>query len=174
MALLKRNMQEPPVLAVVGGQSFQDHRPYREAALRRASDSGLSMETDVKLVGTIDDSELPTWYHAADLLAFPSTSEGWGLVVLEALAAGLPAVVSDIPVFREYLTDGEGVLIAPVNDPHALASRMREILSDPALAAQLARTGPDVAARFPWSATAAQHIAAYAELRLPEVTPSRY
>ena len=45
---------------------------------------------------------MPVLYRAADTLAFPSTREGFGLVVLEALAAGLPAVVSDLPVLREH------------------------------------------------------------------------
>ena len=50
------------------------------------------------LLGTVPDAELPSWYAAADVLAFPSTKEGWGLAVLEAMSAGLPVVASDLPV----------------------------------------------------------------------------
>ena len=55
------------------------------------------------------------------MLAFPSTKEGWGLAVLEAMSAGLPVVASDLPVFGEYLTSGRDALLVPVDDPSALA-----------------------------------------------------
>ena len=58
------------------------------------------------MLGPIPDADMPTLFHAADLLAFPSEREGFGLVVLEAQAAGLPTVVSDLPVLREFLADG--------------------------------------------------------------------
>ena len=66
------------------------------------------------LAGTVSDAELHEWYRSADALAFPSVKEGWGLAVLEAMAADLPVVSSDIAVLREYLTDREtAVLTAP-------------------------------------------------------------
>lgn len=165
---LRAEIAPSPVLAVVGGQSFQDHQGYRDAALARAAELGLVVGRDVVLLGTVADEQLPIWYHAADLLAFPSVSEGWGLAVLEALAARLPAVVSDLPVFREYLTSGEGALLVPPGDPAALAAALRAVLTDPALASRLARTGPSVAQRYPWSATAEEHRAIYDNLLVPE------
>jgi len=167
LALLHRDLRASPVLAVVGGQSFQDHRAYRDRALARAADLGLALGRDVVQVGTVDDAELPAWYHAADVLAFPSVSEGWGLAVLEALAAGLPTVVTDIPVFREYLTHGEGVVLVPPHDAVRLADALRAVLTDPALAARLSAAGPAVARRYPWSASAEQHRAVYRRLPLP-------
>ena len=94
------------VLAVVGGHSFQDYREYRDRVLSSLPRLGLRLDDDVVLLGTVPDAELPGWYAAADVLAFPSTKEGWGLAVLEAMSAGLPVVVSDLPVFREYLRPG--------------------------------------------------------------------
>jgi glycosyltransferase-like protein len=166
LALLRQQMEPAPVLAVVGGHSFQDHRAYRDRALARAASLGLSLDHDIVAVGTVVDAELPAWYHAADVLAFPSVSEGWGLAVLEALAAGLPTVVTDIPVFREYLTEGAGVLITPPSDPTALAGALRAILTDRSLAARLSAAGPGVARRFPWSESAEQHRALYNRLAL--------
>jgi glycosyltransferase-like protein len=167
LALLRGELEPSPVLAIVGGQSFQDHQAYRDRALERAAAVGLELGCDVVLVGTVDDDELPTWYHAADLLAFPSVNEGWGLAVLEALAAGLPAVVTDIPVFREYLTDGRGVLFVTPHDATALAAALQTILTDHALAGRLSAAGPVVARRYPWSSSAEQHRAIYQRLTLP-------
>ena len=104
------------MLAVVGGHSFQDYRAYRDAALAGLPELGLELGRDVVLLGTVSDDELPAWYRAADAFAFPSVKEGWGLAVLEALSAGLPVVASDIPVFREYLTDGRDALLVPPAD----------------------------------------------------------
>jgi glycosyltransferase-like protein len=170
LALMRDELTPSPVLAVVGGQSFQDHQAYRDRALARTAELGLKLGRDVVLVGTVDDAELPAWYHAADLLTFPSVNEGWGLAVLEALAAGLPTVVTDIPVFREYLIDGEGVLFVPPNDAAALAAAVGTILTDRALAERLSAAGPAVAKRYPWSASAEQHCAIYQRLALPRRT----
>lgn len=166
LAALRGALKPAPVLAVVGGHSFQDHQAYRDRALTRAASLGLVLGRDIVRVGTVTDAELPAWYHAADVLAFPSVNEGWGLAVLEALAAGLPTVVTDIPVFREYLTDGEGVLLAPPSDPTALAEALSAILTDRSLAARLSAAGPAVARRFPWSESAEQHRVVYGRLAL--------
>ncbi|MGH2659650.1 MAG: MSMEG_0565 family glycosyltransferase, partial [Actinomycetota bacterium] len=113
LAKVRASIDPPPVLAVVGGHSFQDYAEYRDRFFERAAALGVEVGRDVVLLGTVPDNELLGWYQAADAFVFPSVKEGWGLVALEALAAGLPVITSDIPVFREYLTDGEGVLMVP-------------------------------------------------------------
>ena len=154
-----------PVLAVVGGHSFQDYREYRDRVLASIPDLGLRLDDDVVLLGTVPDAELPGWYAAADVLAFPSTKEGWGLAVLEAMSAGLPVVASDLPVFREYLRPGQDALMVPVDDAGALATALAAVLGDEALAARLRAAGHAVAARFTWAASAAEHQAIYARGR---------
>jgi glycosyltransferase-like protein len=153
-----------PVLAVIGGHSFQDYAAYREAALARLPALGLELGRDVVLVGTVPDDELAGWYGAADALAFPSLKEGWGLVVLEAMSAGLPVVATDIPVFREYLTDGLDALLVPPADAAALAAAMTALMADEPLRRRLATAGREVAASFTWEATARRHLEIYDEI----------
>jgi glycosyltransferase-like protein len=154
-----------PILVVVGGHSFQDHRPYRQAVLDSLPGLGLALGHDVVLLGTVGDEELTAWYHAADAFAFPSVSEGWGLVVLEAMAAGLPVVATDIPVFREYLTsDVDSLLVAPGDDA-ALAAALTTMMGDAATRARLAAGGRAVARRYAWEASGRRHLEVYARIR---------
>lgn len=151
-----------PVLAVVGGHSFQDYRAYADRVLAMLPELGLSLGRDVVRLGTVPDTELPAWYTAADVLAFPSTKEGWGLAVLEAMSAGLPVVTSDLPVFLEYLRPGRDALVVPVDDAAALSRALAAILDDPGLAAGLRAAGLAVSRRFTWSRAAREHRAVYA------------
>jgi glycosyltransferase-like protein len=157
-----------PVLAVVGGHSFQDYRAYRERVFSLLPELGLEPGRDIALLGTVPDTELPSWYAAADVFAFPSTKEGWGLAVLEAMSAGLPVVASDLPVFREYLAPGLDALLVPMDSPAALAEALTSVLGDQQLAERLRAAGRTVAAKFTWEATAARHKTIYTALgRLP-------
>jgi glycosyltransferase involved in cell wall biosynthesis len=113
------------------------------------------------VLGTVADAELPSWYHAAGAFVFPSVKEGWGLSVLEALAAGLPVVATDIPVFREYLTHGRTALLAPPGQPGPLARHIVSVVRDERLRKRLKDAGPPLAARFTWEACAREHQAVY-------------
>jgi glycosyltransferase-like protein len=166
LARTRATVHPAPQLAVVGGHSFQDHRPYRERCLARAEELGLDRESLV-LLGTVSDAELPAWYHTAGAFVFPSVAEGWGLVVLEAMAAGLPVVASDLPVFREYLTDDDALLVPP-GDPERLAAAMARLAGDAKLRAGLSARGRLLAGRFTWQASARRHAAFYAGLPRPE------
>jgi glycosyltransferase-like protein len=159
LAIVRDELDPAPVLAVVGGHSFQDHRDYRDQVLDRAE--ALALDGALALVGTVAEAELPAWYHAADAFLFPSVKEGFGLVVLEAMAAGLPVVTSDIPVFREYLHDGRDALLVPAHDADALAGAMLRLTYDTELRSALAAAGPDVAAVYTWEGCAGQHVDFY-------------
>jgi len=171
LAILKRAGRRP-VLAVVGGHSFQDYRAYRDRVLASLPDLDLRPEDDVVMLGTVPDTELPCWYKAADVLAFPSTKEGWGLAVLEAMSAGLPVVASDLPVFREYMTNGRDALLVPVDEPPALAKALAEVLDNPELAANLRSAALTLCERFSWTRSAAEHETIYASLA-PAPGPAR-
>ncbi len=167
LAEVARRSPVPPALAVIGGHSFQDHRAYRKAVLASLPGLGLELGRDVLELGTVPDEEVPGWYAAADALAFPSTKEGFGLAVLEAMSAGLPVVTSDLPVFREYLHPERDALLVPVGDEQALAEALLRVLSDDDLRHRLIAGGADVVRRFTWRATAEQHSALYASLLTP-------
>jgi glycosyltransferase-like protein len=170
MARLRRSIDPPPVLALVGGHSFQDYRAYREATLARLPGLGLEVGRDVVLLGTVPEAELGGWYRAADVFAFPSVKEGFGLVVLEALAAGLPVVATDIPVFAEYLTSGKNALLVPPDDGPGLAGAVEALVADPALRRRLAAGGTPVVGRFTWEASAFRHLDIYASVAAGEAT----
>lgn len=165
LGLLKRVTARRVVLAVMGGQSFQDYAKYRQRALAALPDLGLSLDEDVRLLGTVPDEQVPHWYAAADALAFPSLKEGWGLAVLEGLAAGLPVVATDLPVFREYLTTGQSALLVPPENAAALARAMLVLVEDRTMAAHLAAHAPAIVSRFSWEATARQHREIYTDVR---------
>ncbi|MCI4360531.1 MAG: glycosyltransferase family 4 protein [Thermoplasmata archaeon] len=93
----------------------------------------LGVEDRVRFCPNVSDEELPKFLRAADLFVFPSQNrlEGFGLAVAEAMAAGLPVVIADMPGVREVIEPGvEGVLVEPllVSD---IVARVRELLDDP-------------------------------------------
>lgn len=164
LAAVRRRSGTEPVLAVLGGHSFQDYRAYSDAVRAELPRLGLALGGDVVEVGTVPDADMPSWYRAADALAFPSVKEGFGLAVLEAMSAGLPVVTSDLPVFREYLVPGRDALLAPVGDVDALADALLAVLTDDGLRGSLAAAGQELVQRFTWAESARRHLEVYAAL----------
>jgi glycosyltransferase-like protein len=160
------------LLAIAGGHTLFDYREYRAGwwddlhrlGLRAHEGRGVPEGADVAILGTIPDEEMPVLYRAADVLAFPSTREGFGLVVLEALASGLPVVTSDLAVFREHLSAGRDCLMAPVGDSGSLAEALVQAARDEDLRARLRAAGAATARSFSWARTAAAHEQLYGRL----------
>jgi glycosyltransferase-like protein len=165
LSLLRLRSAKRPVLAVIGGHSFQDHRPYRERVIASMADLDLELGRDVALLGTVPEEEMVAWYHAADVFAFPSVNEGFGLAVLEAMAAGLPVVLTALPVFAEYLRFGEDALAVAPGDDEGLADALATVAHDDRVRAMLISQGRQLAARYGWDTTARQHIALYDDLQ---------
>jgi glycosyltransferase involved in cell wall biosynthesis len=110
--------------------------------------AGLGLESRVKLVPDVADEWLPAVYRAASVFAFPSLAEGYGLPVLEAMAAGVPVVMSDIRVMAEVA--GSAALMVPPRDVAGWASAITAVLSDAALAGRLAEAGRAAATAASW------------------------
>ncbi len=155
------------LLAIGGGETLFDYQEYRQAWWGDAERLGLEIHSaapgevpdsaDVVILGTVDDDEMPALYRAADAFAFPSTREGFGLVVLEALASGIPVVVTDLPVLREYLQDGRDCVMVPAGDSGPLSDALVSAVRDAALRARLLDGGRATISRFTWAACAAKH-----------------
>jgi glycosyltransferase-like protein len=161
LAEVRSRLAPPPVLAVIGSKPFRDYSGYRDMVFERAAELGLEVDRDLALLETVGDAELPSWYQAADAFVFPSVKEGWGLAVLEALAAGLPTVTSNIPVFHEYLRDEQEAIMVPAGNSAALADAMLRMATDGDLRHRLSQAGPRLAARFTWEGCARQHLRIY-------------
>lgn len=103
-------------------------------------------------VGYVGDDDRRALLDGAALLAYPSLAEGFGLPVLEAMAAGVPVLTSDRSALPEVAGD-DAILVDPL-DVDAIAGGLARLLGDDALRADLARRGRARAAAYPWSATA--------------------
>jgi glycosyltransferase-like protein len=165
LARLCARMPHPPMLAIVGGHSFRDYAAYRTETLARLPELGLELGRDVVLLGTLSEADLGAWYRSADALCFPSLQEGWGLAVLEAMAADLPVIAGDLPVFREYLMNRYDALMPATGDATALARAMQEMYADRALRRRLREGGRRTVTRWTWAASARRHLAVYEEVR---------
>jgi glycosyltransferase involved in cell wall biosynthesis len=92
----------------------------------------LGVDERIRFCPDVSDADLPQYLRAADLFVFPSQNrqEGFGLVVAEALAAGLPVVIADMPGVREVIEPGvQGVLVEPMIQ-HDLVAKLRTLLDD--------------------------------------------
>jgi glycosyltransferase-like protein len=166
MGRLRNGSGRPPALVVVGGHSFQDHAAYRQNVLDRAAALGIELGSELLILGTVSDDELASWYHTADAFVFPSVKEGWGLAVLEAQVAGAPVICTDIPVFREYLTNNTAMLV-PSGDAASLEKAMRLLMHSPELRRRLGAAGRHAATRYSWDACATRHRAIYDKIEQP-------
>jgi glycosyltransferase involved in cell wall biosynthesis len=113
----------------------------------------------VVLTGAVPPEVLASLYAGADAFALPSRYEGFGLPALEALAHGVPTVVSADPALAEVT--GGAALVVPVGDVEALADALRSLVSDAVLRSRLAAAGPQRAAAFSWDRTAEATAEAY-------------
>ncbi len=148
-------------LLIAGGASLLDHDAYQAEFAQALAASGLPDGAVVR-TGPLPQALMPALYRAADALVFPSVKEGFGLVVLEAMASGVPVVTSRIAPFTEYLDDGDVAWCDPA-DTASIATAMMAALGEPSHDALIAR-GFAVAARHDWSRAAHAHLSAYEAL----------
>lgn len=147
----------PDARLVIAG----DNRTWPFEDLHRiAARSGLTGKVTIR--NYVTEAELDDLYARASVFAFLSEYEGFGLTPLEALSAGVPAVVADTPVAREIY--GDAVTRVPVGDIDAIARELVRLLtSREAADAQLA-AAPAVLARYSWDRAATDTLAAIEEI----------
>lgn len=157
-----RAVQTDARLIIAGGASVLDHGGYQEDF--RAELAALGGHASaVHVIGPVADEDMPNLYRLADALVFPSLKEGFGLAVLEALASGIPAIVSSIAPFTEYLGADDAVWCDPYH-PASIAEAMAVALVPP-VRERLIPRGLEIAAGFSWQRTATAHLSAYETLK---------
>jgi glycosyltransferase involved in cell wall biosynthesis len=116
---------------IAGGGDLEDY--LRDLA------SEIGVANRVHVLGPRKD--VPALMHAIDVFVMPSIWEGFGLVLLEAMAAGRPIVASRVATIPEVVADGESGLLVPAGDPLALATALAELAEQPALAVRMGEAG---------------------------------
>ncbi len=140
-----------------GRGSFQDY------LVRRIAELGL--EDSVQLVGFIPPADMPKFYAGLDLLVHPAVDEPFGLVLVEAMASGIPVVAVGAGGVPEIIRDGVDGLLVPAEQPNAMASAMLRVLEDSSLSARLAAAGRRrVVETFGGPRQAAEMLAVYRSL----------
>lgn len=149
-------------LAIAGGATVFDYHAYRDDFFALADRLGITVGQSLLLPGVISDEDLPALYRAADAFVFPSVKEGWGLVLMEAIASGLPVIISRQPPFTEFLSDSQALLVDPLCAT-AIAQAMRSILN-PTLAQSLVQNSQSILSQYTWTASAHMHLHHYHHL----------
>ena len=143
----------PHALVLVGAQGWgPDHLPVAAGG----DDSGWLVRP-----GPVGAPDLRGLYAGADMLALPSLHEGFGLPALEAMAQGTPALLSDIPAFREVA--GDAAWFVDASDVDGWHRALVTLLGDPVARAAMDEPGRAHAAEFSWDRCAARTAAVYAE-----------
>jgi phosphatidyl-myo-inositol alpha-mannosyltransferase len=116
----------------------------------------------IRFLGQLDDAGKASALRSADVYCAPNTGgESFGIVLVEAMAAGTPVVASDLDAFRRVLRDGEVGRLVPVDDSAALADALIAVLGNDVLREHYVAAGTEAVHRFDWSVVASQIMRVY-------------
>ncbi len=140
------------MLAIAGGKGWM----YEETqnVVRE-----LKLEDRVRFLGRISERELITLYSLAEMFAFPSFFEGFGIPPLEAMACGAPVITSNTSSLPEVA--GDAALLVDPHDIHAIADAIQRLAENAQLREDLRQKGYRQAQRYTWSGAAARMLAVY-------------
>lgn len=141
-----------PKLVIVGRKGWLYDRLFARIA-------ELGLTDQIMFTGFVPDEELPYIYDGANLFAYLSFFEGFGLPPLEAMACGIPVITSNTTSLPEVVADA-GIMVPP-DDAVAVAAAITRLLDDPEYAALLGRRGRERAELFSWEAAARETLAIY-------------
>ena len=149
-------------LIIAGGETLFDYEPYRVKFFKIAEQNKIKIGKSLILPGVIKDEDIPVLYRCADAFIFPSIKEGWGLVLLEAIASGIPVVTSNIPPFTEFLNRESALLVDP-NSVSEISQAMFHILEKDT-ADKLIQNSRNIPLNYSWQKSAQIHLKIYQTL----------
>ncbi len=155
-------------LVIAGGASLLDHNAYTHAFMERVARFGLTQA--VTITGPLDDADMPALFRCADVLAMVSLREGFGLVVLEALACGTPVVASKIAPFTEYLDQSLCCWATPT-DTASIADALERVI-DGRHRTDFNHAVPALLNHMSWQASAQKHLDIYSALLASRSLPT--
>lgn len=125
-------------------------------------DDAGELASHLRFLGQVDDADKASAMRSADVYCAPHTGgESFGIVLVEAMAAGTAVVASDLDAFRQVLDDGAAGRLVPVDDATALADGLIEVLSDDAVRERYVATATQTVRRYDWSVVARQIMRVY-------------
>ena len=167
-----------PVAVAAFGQLARVYADLRLLVIGDGSERSAVDDLDpqvrgrVEMLGRVDDDRLASYLKAASLYLGPATGgESFGIVLAEAMAAGLPIVASDIDGYRDVARDGLEALLVPPGDVNALVAAVREVLDDRRLAESLGRAGAERAREFDWDTVTGRLVDVYRDVLARHAQP---
>ena len=147
-----------------GGETLFDYRDYRDLFFDEVNSLGLKLDEDIFVLGNVPEEKMPDLYNSADVFVFPSIKEGWGLVVLEAMASGVPVIASGIEPMTEYLIDEENALLVSPMDYDEIAEKIMILVDNSDLQSHFIKKGRNTAKMYSWENAARKHLNFYNEI----------
>jgi len=165
-AYAKLKWNHPNTRLIVVGPGNPEPEAYRFIAERNIE--------DVVFVGSVSYEDLPRYYQIADIFCSPATGkESFGIVLLEAMAAGKPIVASSIEGYSSVMSHGQQGLLVPPKDEEALEESLETLLENSDLREEMGNRGSQEALKYDWERVTAQIIEYYTFLLdRHSVTPS--
>ncbi len=153
-AYSKLKWKHPNTRLIIVGPGNPEPESYRFIAERNIE--------DVVFVGSVSYEDLPRYYQVADIFCSPATGqESFGIVLLEAMAAGKPIVATSIEGYSSVMTHGQEGLLVPPMDEAALESSLETLIEDASLRGELANNGRMKAPKYDWEVVTSEIVDYY-------------
>jgi mannosyltransferase len=153
----------PDFTAVIIGLTTADNLPFVEKLKAQIAAAGL--QDRIRFLGELPIEEVPLWYQRISIYVFASRVEGFGLTMLEAMAAGNAVVATRAGAAEIVITDGENGVLAPTGDVSALAASIEPLMQQPErIGAIGARARAEIVANFNRNREVGQIVEVYRRL----------